>query len=47
MGLQVLGGAVMFAGVAVAQVGVARRARRCQTPAPAPVVGALAAEAGR
>jgi drug/metabolite transporter (DMT)-like permease len=45
MGLQVLGGAVMFAGVAVAQVGVARRARRSQTPAPAPVVRALAAEA--
>jgi drug/metabolite transporter (DMT)-like permease len=45
MGLQVLGGAVMFAGVAVAQIGVARRARRCQTPAAAPVVGAVAAEA--
>jgi drug/metabolite transporter (DMT)-like permease len=45
-GLQVLGGAVMFAGVAVAQVGVARRARRRETPATAPVVGALAAEVG-
>jgi drug/metabolite transporter (DMT)-like permease len=44
-GIQVVGGAVMLAGVAAAQVAITRRARARPTPAPAATVGTLATEA--